>query len=286
MCLSINCRRRSGGALRNHEKDAYHNWKRWAIGITCSILTLCLVVWYVKYLSLHFHERRDAYYVDLVKNQTTGRELMDGSCKNKPLDYKTPLLDCVTARSLSEIDPVNKAFSLAMDHLVEDHLSLLSLLGGCHDGICNSLLWKFGDKILYHYQFTVTVVTIVFCVMVALALWIYIHCYCARKEKVRVERIARNEPATRAKERLFNALRDGQVVRDAIQQGNPKAAQGWMLQTEQAFRLFEEANKAKAMQEVTLDPHLAKREIDLQPDDKPAALPMPAQRTGFHQIEL
>jgi hypothetical protein len=250
------CGRSKKAALPNHESDKFRSWQRRALFVTGLIITMCVVAVKVYSLQMHWAERYQKYLAEATINKAVGADLVLGSCKNKPLDHKSHVLDCVRAREMYDTDPDTEARNKAYEHLFEDHLSVLSLLGGCHDGICSSLLWRFADKVLHHYQFTVMIAVVVFCVTVFVAIWIYVNCHLALRAKRKVERLAKGNPGQQAAAQLYDALDDLAKVRGALRVsgGGIGTAGPRIAAVEQAYKKAIQTNADIAKCEAILDP--------------------------------
>jgi len=212
------CRCRQRG-IRNYEQEAYQFWKKWVLGILAAAVLVGLAALKVYYLHQHFNERYTRYHEQALHNKTQGEDLVRGSCQGKPPDYRMAALDCSWAHQMNAIDPHYSAFALAVDHLFEDHLSILSLLGGCHDGICNSFLWMFAEKVLNNYHFTVLMITTTVCVICVAFIYSGFNFYRAHKDQSRIAYLASNEPRTQQEAQVYNALKDAPMVRELIQAG-------------------------------------------------------------------
>ncbi len=225
------CFRSNNAALPNRELDKYQSWRRWAYAVTALVIAFCVAAVQIHHLNNHWHERYNKYLEDGRKNQSIGADLVSGSCRNKPLDHKTELIDCVRAREMNNIDPERLAYNLAFEHLYTTPSAAINTETAA-----------------------VTVAMLVFGCMVVAAIFIYIRCFLGFKEKRRVEKMAHGNPVQQSTKVLFDRLGDTAKVKRFLQTGDFVEAGTQVAAIQQAYNDLAATRKAVANNEVALIP--------------------------------
>jgi hypothetical protein len=256
----------------------YRQWRNRALLSTAVLVVLAALVLRCQPLYLHYLRRYNETLIQGRNNKTTGLELFDAYCRGKPHGYKTDVIDCGLAAQWSSMDPETVAQEEALQHLWYDDLSLVNWLLGCHDGRCDSWLWKLSDKVLMHYHTTVFLVALAFFVVLWFCTVFFCKCHNARKVMAQTDRVLQQEPRVKAQQQLVSDINDFTRVMAALD-----SPHSYDILAQPRQRLVNALDRFQAVTDKTRGQTLTVDMMPLLPPPQPRAVQRPCAELVYKQ---
>jgi hypothetical protein len=200
----MKCCVRRGGA--GDVRDEYAWWRRQAFFYLGLVLVLGWAGLRLRSAGIEYRSRYDREFHTATIQKQQAQDALRSGCHDKPAGYKTVVMDCDKARLLGTSDPASIAHEVAWKHLVDDDLSIGSIIGNCHEGQCNGMLYRFGEALLNNIRLLLTLVVVVFMVVGGLMVFVLTKCWTSRKEMVKVLRWTSANPTNVAQTKFLDGM--------------------------------------------------------------------------------
>ncbi len=187
-------------------RDVYRWWRRRAVVYMGIVLVLGWIGLQLNTGRIEYRSRYDKEFHDATTQKMQAQDAMRSGCHDKPAGYKTVVMDCDKARLLSTSSPESIAHEVAWKHMVDDHLSIGSILGNCHEGQCSGMLYRFGEALLNNVRLLLTLVVVAFVVFGGLLLFMLVKCWSSRREMIKVLGWTAKNPTNQAQNKFFSGM--------------------------------------------------------------------------------
>ncbi len=259
-------------------RDVYRWWRKRAVFYTVLVLALGWIGLQLKSAAIEYRSRYDKEFHDASTQKVQAQDAMRLVCNSQPVGYKTVVLDCDKARLLSTSSPESVAHEVAWKHMIDDHLSIGSILGNCHEGQCSGMLYRFGEALLNNIRLLLTLVVVAFVVFGGLLLFMLVKCWSSRREMIKVLGWTAKNPTNQAQTKFIDGMQSSLESARML-----RASVGDVRET--AVNLAEaylREHKAHESEEVHVDTMV---HTSATPTPRKHANTMPAPRKGYRMSD-